>query len=123
MPSSVYRILKILIFMTETISRAGEGQPRPKYIFNKRFDPSPSPNFRLILFQCFYLWRLENAKSIKHYVYEIGHKRGKYFLLFIIQEQVWEKGGIMLDSDPEVDNRFLGLVSAWPWKKTYIKRL
>ena len=41
----------------ETISRTDEGQPRPKYIFNKcgtniyfftlqRFGPSPSPNFR-----------------------------------------------------------------------------
>ena len=42
----------------ETISRTDEGQPRPKYIFNKcgtiiycftlqRFGPSPSPNFKL----------------------------------------------------------------------------
>ena len=41
----------------ETISRTNEGQPRPKYIFNKcgtniyfltlqRFGPSPSPNFK-----------------------------------------------------------------------------
>ena len=41
----------------ETISRTDEGQPRPKYIFNKcgtniyfftlqRFGPSPSPNFK-----------------------------------------------------------------------------
>ena len=47
-----------LIFVTETISRTDEGQPRPKYIFNKcetniyfftlhRFAPSPSLNFRL----------------------------------------------------------------------------
>ena len=42
--------------LTETISRTDEGQPRPKYIFNKcgtniyfftlqRFGPSQSPNF------------------------------------------------------------------------------
>ena len=47
-----------LIFVTETISRTGVGQPRPKYIFNKcgtniyffftlqRFGSSPSPNFK-----------------------------------------------------------------------------
>ena len=47
-----------LIFLTETISRPDEGQPRPKYIFDKygtkiyflftlqRFGPSPSPNFK-----------------------------------------------------------------------------
>ena len=46
-----------LIFVTETISRTDQGQPRPKYIFNKcetniyfftlqRFCPSPSPNFK-----------------------------------------------------------------------------
>ena len=46
----------------ETISRTDEGQPRPKYIFNKcgtniyiftlqRFGPSPSPNFKSFLFQ------------------------------------------------------------------------
>ena len=44
----------------ETISRTDEGQPRPKYIFNKcwtniyfftlqRFGPSPSPNFKSII--------------------------------------------------------------------------
>ena len=44
----------------ETISRTDEGQPRPKYIFNKcgsniyfftlqRFGPSPSPNFKAFL--------------------------------------------------------------------------
>jgi len=44
--------------VTETISRTDEGQPRPKYIFNKcgtkiylftvqRFGSSPSPNFKL----------------------------------------------------------------------------
>ena len=43
-----------LTFVTGTISRTDEGQPRPKYIFNKcgtstflllqRFGPSPSPN-------------------------------------------------------------------------------
>ena len=49
--------LLFLIFVTETISRTDEGQPRPKYIFNKcgtniyfftiqRFGPSPSPNFK-----------------------------------------------------------------------------
>ena len=43
------------IFVTETISRTDEGQPRPKYIFNKcgtniyfftqqRFGPKPSSN-------------------------------------------------------------------------------
>ena len=48
-----------LIFMTETILRTDEGQPRTKYIFNKcgtniyfftlqRFNPSPSPNFKLL---------------------------------------------------------------------------
>ena len=47
----------------ETISRTDEGQPRPKYIFNKcgtniyfftlqRFGPSPSPNFKSSL----YIW-------------------------------------------------------------------
>ena len=47
----------ILTFVTETISRTDQGQPRPKYIFNKygtniyfftlqRFGPSPSPNFK-----------------------------------------------------------------------------
>jgi len=46
-----------LIFVTETISRTDEGQPRPKYIFNncgtntsfftlQRFGPSPLPNFK-----------------------------------------------------------------------------
>ena len=47
-----------LIFLTETISSPDEGQPRPKYIFDKygtkiyflftlqRFGPSPSPNFK-----------------------------------------------------------------------------
>ena len=46
----------VLIFLTETISRTDEGQPRPKNIFNKcgtniyfftlqRFGPSPSPKF------------------------------------------------------------------------------
>ena len=41
----------------ETVSRTDEGQPRPKYIFNKcgtkiyfftlqRFGPSPSPNLK-----------------------------------------------------------------------------
>ena len=50
-------ILLFLIFVTETISRTDEGQPRAKYIFNKcgtniyfftlqRFGPSPSPNFK-----------------------------------------------------------------------------
>ena len=45
----------------ETISRVDEGQPRPKYIFNKcgtniyfftlqRFGPSPSLNFKYLLF-------------------------------------------------------------------------
>ena len=49
-----------LIFVTETISRTDEGQPRPKYIFNKcgtkiyfftvqRFGSSPSPNFKLYI--------------------------------------------------------------------------
>ena len=45
----------------ETNSRTDEGQPRPKYIFNKcgtniyffftiqRFGPSPSPNFKCLL--------------------------------------------------------------------------
>jgi len=48
----------LLTFVTETISRTDEGQPRPKYIFNKcgtnihffplqRFGPSPSPNFKI----------------------------------------------------------------------------
>ena len=52
-----------LIFLTETISRTDEGQPRPKYIFNKcgtniyfftlqRFGPSPSPNLK----QFFYIY-------------------------------------------------------------------
>ena len=44
----------------------------------------------------------------------IGHKRGKYFCFVYYSRTGWEKGGIMLDSDPEVDNRFLELVSAWP---------
>ena len=46
-----------LIFVTERISRIDEGQPRPKYIFNKcgtniyvfilqRLGPSSSPNFK-----------------------------------------------------------------------------
>ena len=30
-----YNIFLFLIFLTETISRTNEGQPRPKYIFNK----------------------------------------------------------------------------------------
>ena len=48
---------KFFIFVTETISRTDEGQPRPKYIFNKcgtniyfftlqRFGPTYSPNFK-----------------------------------------------------------------------------
>ena len=51
--------LYLSIFLTETISRTDEGQPRPKYIFNKcgtniyfftlqRTGPSPSPNFKSI---------------------------------------------------------------------------
>jgi len=55
-----------LIFVTETISKSDEGQPRPKYIFNKcgtiiyfftlqRFGPSPSRNFRYSLVSCFYV--------------------------------------------------------------------
>ena len=47
-----------LIFVTEKISRTDEGQPRPKYIFDKcgtniyfftvqRFGSSPSPDFKL----------------------------------------------------------------------------
>ena len=53
-----------LIFLTETISRTDEGQPRPKYIFNKcgtnnhfftllRFGPPPWPNLNLILIPMF----------------------------------------------------------------------
>ena len=54
-----------LTFVTEKISRTDDGQPRPKYFFNKcgtniyfftlqRFGPSPSPNFKAIylLFTC-----------------------------------------------------------------------
>ena len=52
--------LLFLIFVTETISRTDEGQPRPKYIFNKcgtniyfftiqRFGPSPSPNLMIMM--------------------------------------------------------------------------
>ena len=52
--------IKLILFVfnlcEETISRSDEGQPRPKYVFNKcgtniyfftlqRFGPSPSPNF------------------------------------------------------------------------------
>ena len=47
----------VLIFVTETISRTDEGQPKMKYIFIKcgtsiyffystEFGPSPSPNFK-----------------------------------------------------------------------------
>ena len=47
-------LLFVFNLCEETISRTDEGQPRPKYIFNKRtniyfftlqrFGPSPSPN-------------------------------------------------------------------------------
>ena len=50
-------VLFVFNLCEETISRSDEGQPRPKYIFNKcgtnnyfftlqRFSPSPSPNFK-----------------------------------------------------------------------------
>ena len=52
-----YVCLFVFNLCEETISRTDEGQPRPKYIFNKcgtniyfftlqRFGPSPSPNFK-----------------------------------------------------------------------------
>ena len=52
-----------LFFVTETISRTDEGQPRPKYIYNKcgtniyfftlqMFGPSPSPKFRTVILDC-----------------------------------------------------------------------
>ena len=52
---------KMMVFLTETISRTDMGEPRLKYIFKKnveltstfftlqRFGPSPSPNFKCIL--------------------------------------------------------------------------
>ena len=60
-------ICLFLTFVTETISRTDEGQPRPKYIFNKcetsiyfftlqRFGPSQSPNFK-------YFKRLYNSNT------------------------------------------------------------
>ena len=63
----------IIIFVTETISRTDEGQPRPKYIFNKcgtntifftshRFCPSPSPNLKKIYFRDFSVSNLKCAK-------------------------------------------------------------
>ena len=52
----VYGCQFVFNLCEETISRTDEGQPRPKYIFNKcginiyfftlqRFGPSPSPSF------------------------------------------------------------------------------
>ena len=63
MPTNVIIIFNIIVFnlSEETISRTDEGQPRPKYIFNKcgtniyfftiqRFGPSRTPNFKLTIF-------------------------------------------------------------------------
>jgi len=64
----------------KTISRTDEGQPRPKYIFNKcgtniyfftlqRFGPSPSPNFKASLWfttkplKALYDWSRMNENS------------------------------------------------------------
>ena len=60
-----------LTFVTETISRTDEGQPRPQYIFNKcgtniyfftlqRFGPSPSLNFK---FSCSISLEVVSKKS------------------------------------------------------------
>ena len=59
----------IITFLHYPIARTDEGQPRPKYIFNKcganiyfftlqRFGPSPSPNFKRVLHCYFYLMLL-----------------------------------------------------------------
>ena len=62
-PFLAYKEPLFLIFLTETILRTDEGQPRPKYTFNKcgtniyfftlqRFRPSPSPNFKERPYTC-----------------------------------------------------------------------
>ena len=68
----------VLTFVTETITTTDEGQPRPKYIFNKygtniyfftlqRFGASPSPNFKLTIsiWVCIY----HKVKFYNHYIF------------------------------------------------------
>ena len=84
----------LLIFVTETISRTDEGQPRPKYIFNKcrtkstfftftlqRFGPSPSPNFK-------YIWT-NQRKGFKRSL-QISFLK-KFFLIIYVTHVVKKK--------------------------------
>ena len=82
----------------ETISRTVEGQPRPKYIFNKcgtniyfftlqRFGPSPSPNFKYASkISAFYL----NFKTKRSHVQSFVSLSVKlYPSIFLLKKWVW----------------------------------
>ena len=82
-------------FVTETISRTDEGQPRPKYIFNKcgpniyfftlqRFGPLPSPNFKRKK-ESFGFFSKQN--HLKYYIKTYLRQNFKFDLEIIISVQ------------------------------------